>query len=90
MRCAVSGADVRCAATRLSQTAFGRQQLQRLLSKEEVRREELEMLSGVGGDMNQEEEMLDSSTREGKGFKVPFYPGNSTVFNPMKSKTFRV
>ena len=40
----------------------------------------------------QVEEMLDSSpkTTQGKGFKIPFYPGNSTVFNPQKSKTFRV
>eukprot|EP00282_Hemiselmis_andersenii_P034861 CAMPEP_0169453540 /NCGR_PEP_ID=MMETSP1042-20121227/14812_1 /TAXON_ID=464988 /ORGANISM="Hemiselmis andersenii, Strain CCMP1180" /LENGTH=571 /DNA_ID=CAMNT_0009565579 /DNA_START=32 /DNA_END=1747 /DNA_ORIENTATION=- len=40
----------------------------------------------------QVEEMLDSSpkTTKGKGFKIPFYPGNSTVFNPQKSKTFRV
>ena len=30
------------------------------------------------------------ATTQGKGFKVPFYPGNSTVFDPLKSKTFRV
>jgi hypothetical protein len=41
----------------------------------------------------QDEEMLASSapkTTQGKGFKIPFYPGNSTVFNPQKSKSFRV
>jgi hypothetical protein len=44
-------------------------------------------------DDTQEEEMLDSSapkTTQGKGFKIPFYPGNSTVFSPQKSKSFRV
>jgi hypothetical protein len=30
------------------------------------------------------------ATKQGAGFKVPFYPGNSTVFDPLKSKTFRV
>ncbi len=76
--------------TMLSQTHFGREYLQSLLSKEEVTRQELEYLSGVGGRMHQEEEMLDAATREGKGFKIPFYPKNSTVFNPLKSTTFRV
>lgn len=31
-----------------------------------------------------------SGAKQGTGFKVPFYPGNSTVFDPLKSKTFRV
>eukprot|EP00286_Rhodomonas_abbreviata_P028232 CAMPEP_0181315084 /NCGR_PEP_ID=MMETSP1101-20121128/15175_1 /TAXON_ID=46948 /ORGANISM="Rhodomonas abbreviata, Strain Caron Lab Isolate" /LENGTH=528 /DNA_ID=CAMNT_0023422245 /DNA_START=168 /DNA_END=1754 /DNA_ORIENTATION=+ len=66
----------------LAQTEYGRQQLQDLLSSDNVRGEDLEMLSGAGGG--------GASTREGKGFKIPFYPGNSTVFDPMKSKTFRV
>ena len=46
-----------------------------------------------GSVLNQDEEMLDSSapaTTQGKGFKIPFYPGNSTVFDPVKSKSFRV
>ena len=30
------------------------------------------------------------ATTQGKDFKIPFYPGNSTVFSPLKSKTFRV
>jgi hypothetical protein len=32
----------------------------------------------------------DSPATQGAGFKVPFYPKNSTVFDPLKSKTFRV
>jgi hypothetical protein len=39
------------------------------------------------------EEKLDGDgpkTTQGKGFKIPFYPGNSTVFSPQKSKSFRV
>ena len=31
-----------------------------------------------------------SPATQGAGFKVPFYPKNSTVFDPLKSKTFRV
>jgi hypothetical protein len=28
--------------------------------------------------------------RQGAGFKIAFYPGNSTVYDPTKSKTFKV
>ena len=35
--------------------------------------------------------MLDKvKTRQGAGFKIAFYPGNSTVYNPLVSKTFKV
>lgn len=27
---------------------------------------------------------------QGEGFEIPFYPGNSTVYDPTKSSTFNV
>ncbi len=27
---------------------------------------------------------------QGEGFEIPFYPGNSTVYDPLKSSTFTV
>ena len=35
--------------------------------------------------------MLDEiKKRQGAGFKLAFYPGNSTVYDPLRSKTFKV
>jgi len=57
----------------------------------------LSMLTGVGDEehvdagMEEWTTMLDKVTsRKGAGFKVPFYPGNSTVYNPLVSTTFKV
>ena len=40
-------------------------------------------------------ELIDSNAateqkEQGEGFDIPFYPGNSTVFDPTKSSTFSV
>ena len=40
-------------------------------------------------------ELIDSNAaaeqqEQGEGFDIPFYPGNSTVYDPLKSSTFTV
>ncbi|KAJ1471545.1 hypothetical protein T484DRAFT_1843650 [Baffinella frigidus] len=37
-----------------------------------------------------EEDLTGVQSKQGAGFKIAFYPKNSTVFDPMKSKSFRV
>jgi len=87
----------------ISHSNAARAKLQTLLQLDQIDEDAhthaplLSMLTGVGDDRQTasigEEwtSMLDKVTsRQGAGFKVAFYPGNSTVYNPMVSKTFQV
>jgi hypothetical protein len=87
----------------ISHSQAAREKLQTLLEVDQIdpgahaRAPLLSMLTGVGSDADvasgAEEwtSMLDKVTkRQGAGFKLAFYPGNSTVYNPPASKTFKV
>ena len=97
-------ASERVAAERiaeLAQTDEGIATLQQLLSTNAMNHD-TQPLSGVGRGTfkaeaygGEEEELLEEEltavdSKQGKGFKLAFYPKNSTVFDPMKSKSFRV
>mmetsp|Transcript_13271 Transcript_13271/g.30524 ORF Transcript_13271/g.30524 Transcript_13271/m.30524 type:complete len:585 (-) Transcript_13271:197-1951(-) len=67
----------------------GREALQELLQDEDQHSSSMfGMLSGVGS--HREQLSSSSSSSAASGFKIPFYPKNSTVYDPTKSKSFHV